>query len=98
MAENTKVYLGEKYHWRKINETLCTFLTSKHIVEKNWDNFLSMCTYEHYPFESPLHKIYQKELCISPIPSTAIHCTNINSIYGLSPNKDWKKIWDENKV
>jgi hypothetical protein len=97
-AENTKVYLGEKYHWRKINETLCTFLTSKHIVEKNWDNFLSMCTYEHYPFESPLHKIYQKELCISPIPSTAIHCTNINSIYGLSPNKDWKKIWDENKV
>ena len=97
-AENTKVYLGEKYHWRKINETLCTFLTSKHIVEKNWDNFLSMCTYEHYPFESPLHKIYQKELCISPIPSIAIHCTNINSIYGLSPNKDWKKIWDENKV
>jgi len=97
-AENTKVFLGEKYHWRKINETLCTFLTSKHIVKKNWDNFLSMCTYEHYPFESPLHKIYKEELCISPIPSTAIHCTNINSIYGLSPNKDWKKIWDENKV
>jgi hypothetical protein len=97
-AENTKVFLGEKYHWRKINETLCTFLTSKHIVEKNWDNFLNMCTYEHYPFESPLHKIYQKELCISPIPSIAIHCTNVNSIYGLSPNKNWKRIWDENKV
>jgi hypothetical protein len=97
-AENTKVFLGEKYHWRKINETLCTFLTSKHIVKKNWNNFLSMCTYEHYPFESPLHKIYKEELCISPIPSIAIHCTNVNSIYGLSPNKDWKKIWDENKV
>jgi len=97
-AENTKVYLGEKYHWRKINETLCTFLTSKQIIEKHWDKFLSMCTFEHYPFESPLHEIYKKELCISPIPSIAIHCTNINSIYGLSPNKDWKKIWDENKV
>ena len=97
-AENTKVFLGEKYHWRKINETLCTFLTSKYVVEKNWDNFLSMCTYEHYPFESPLHKIYKNELCISPIPSIAIHCTNINSIYGLSPNKDWKRIWDENKI
>ena len=97
-AENTKVYLGEKYHWRKINETLCTFLTSKQIIEKHWDKLLSMCTFEHYPFESPLHEIYKKELCISPIPSIAIHCTNINSIYGLSPNKDWKRIWDENKV
>jgi len=97
-AEKTNIYLGEKYHWRKINETLCTFLTSKQLVEKHWDKFLSMCTFEHYPFESPLHKIYKQELCISPIPSIAIHCTNINSIYGLSPNKDWKKIWDENKV
>jgi hypothetical protein len=97
-AENTKIYLGEKYHWRKINETLCTFLTSKQIVDKHWEKFLSMCTFEHYPFESPLHEIYKEELCISPIPSIAIHCTNINSIYGLSPNKDWKRIWNENKV
>ena len=96
-AESTKIYLGEKYHWRKIDETLCTFLTSKHLVEKHWKKFLSMSTFEHYPFESPLHEIYKKELCISPIPSIAIHCTNINSIYGLSPNKDWKRIWDENK-
>jgi hypothetical protein len=97
-AESTNIFLGEKYHWRKINETLCTFLTSKLIIEKHWDKFLSMCTLEHNPFESPLHEIYKEELCISPIPSIAIHCTNINSIYGLSPNKDWKRIWDENKV
>ena len=97
-AENTNIYLGEKYHWRKIDATLCTFLTSTQIVEKHWDKFLNMCTFEHYPFESPLHEIYKQELCISPIPSIAIHCTNVNSIYGLSPNKDWKKIWDENKV
>ena len=97
-AENTNIYLGERYHWRKINETLCTFLTSKQLVDKHWDKLLSMCTFEHYPFESPLHEIYKQELCISPIPSIAIHCTNINSIYGLSPNKNWKKIWDENKV
>jgi hypothetical protein len=97
-AENTNIYLGERYHWRKINETLCTFLTSRQLVEKYWNTLLSMCTFEHYPFESPLHAIYKRELCVSPIPSIAIHCTNINSIYGLSPNKDWKKIWDENKV
>ena len=97
-TENTNIYLGEKYHWRKINETLCTFLTSRQLVEKYWDTLLSMCTFEHYPFESPLHAIYKRELCVSPIPSIAIHCTNINSIFGLSPNKDWKRIWDENKV
>ncbi len=68
------------------------------MIEKHWEKFLSMCTFEHYPFESPLHEIYKKELCISPIPSIAIHCTNINSIFGLSPNKDWKRIWDENKI
>jgi hypothetical protein len=97
-AESTNIYLGEKYHWRKIDATLCTFLTSKQIIEKHWNKFLSICTFEHYPFETPLHEIYKQELCVSPIPSIAIHCTNINSIYGLSPNKDWKKIWDENKV
>ncbi len=96
-AESTQVYLGEKYHWRKIDETLCTFLTSKKIVEKHWKKLISMCEFEHYPFETPLHKIYEEELCISPIPSLAIHCTNINSIFGLSPNVDWKKLWEENK-
>ena len=97
-AEATEIYLGEKYHWRKINETLCTFLTSKTIIRNHWDNFVNMCEFEHYPFETPLHKIYKKELCISPIPSLAIHCTNINSIYGLSPNINWKKLWEDNKV
>ena len=44
-----------------------------------------------------LHNIYKKELCISPIPSLAVHFTNINSIYGLSPNVNWKKLWEENE-
>ena len=96
-AGDTKIFLGENRHWRQIDQTLCTFLTSKKIIEKYWDNLISMCKVEHYPFEKPLHEIYKKELCISPIPSLAIHFTNINSIYGLSPNVDWKRLWDENK-
>jgi len=95
--EITQNFLGQNYHWRKINETLCTFLTSKKIIEKHWKKYVSMCEKEHAPFEKPLHDIYESELCISPIPSLAIHFTNINSIYGLSPNVDWKKIWDENE-
>ena len=33
-------FLGQKYHWRKVNETLCTFLTSKKIIEKYWDKYV----------------------------------------------------------
>ena len=95
-ADITQNFLGHNYHWRKVNETLCTFLTSKNIIEKYWDQYISMCKKEHAPFEKPLHRIYEKELCISPIPSLAIHFTNINSIFGLSPNVDWEKIWEEN--
>ena len=96
-SEITQNFLGQNYHWRKVNETLCTFLTSKKIVEKYWEKYVSMCEKEHAPFEKPMHDIYEKELCISPIPSLAIHFTNINSIFGLSPNVNWKKIWDENE-
>ena len=96
-SEMTQNFLGHKYHWRRINETLCTFLTSKNIIEKYWEKYIEMCKKEHAPFEKPLHDIYKKELCISPIPSLALHFTNINSIFGLSPNVDWKKIWDENE-
>ena len=95
-SESTKIFLGDKKHWRQIDQTLCTFLTSKEIIDRYWDQIISMCKFEHYPFEKPLHNIYKKELCISPIPSLAIHFTNINSIYGLSPNVDWKRLWDEN--
>ncbi len=96
--ENAKIFLGNKSHWRSIKETLCTFLTSKQMVMKYWDELTSMCKFEHYPFEKPLHNIYEKEYCLSPIPSIAIHCTNINSIFGLSPNVDWKKAWKESEL
>ncbi len=96
--EMTQNFLGQNYHWRKVSETLCTFLTSKKIIEKYWEKYVSMCEKEHAPFEKPLHDIYEKELCISPIPSLALHFTNINSIFGLSPNVNWKALWDENET
>jgi len=93
---STNILFGHTKHWRVVNETLCTFLTSTKILEKHWDKFVSMCEFEHYPFEQPLHDIYKIEYCLSPIPSLAIHLTNINSIFGLSPGVDWEKIWEEN--
>ena len=95
--ENSNIFIGTKYHWRTINETLLTFLTSKSLINKHWSNLILMCENEHSPFETPMHKIFEKELCISPIPSLAMHCTNVNSVFGLSPNIDWKKLWDTNE-
>ena len=95
--ENSNIFIGTKYHWRTINETLLTFLTSKSLINKHWNNLILMCENEHSPFETPMHKIFEKELCISPIPSLAMHCTNVNSVFGLSPNMDWKKLWEANE-
>ncbi len=90
------IFLGHKRHWRTVNESLLTFMTSKKMIEKYWEKLITMSEKEHSPFETPLHEIYEKEICLSPIPSLAMHCTNINSVFGLSPNVDWKKLWDEN--
>ncbi len=94
--QKSSIFLGNKYHWRTVEESLCTFLTSSKLLNKHWDEFTSACKTEHYPFEKPFHNIYKKEFCISPIPSLAIHFTNINSVYGLSPFVDYKKLWDQN--
>ncbi len=93
----TEIFLGHNKHWRRVGETLVSFLTSKKIVDTYWDKFVSMCEFEHYPFELPLHQIYKEEYCLSPMPSIAMHCTNINSIYGISPNFDWEKAWNDSK-
>ena len=95
--QNSKILLGNKYHWRSIDESLCTFLTSQKLIKKYFKNFTSACEKEHYPFEKPFHDIYKKELCISPMPALATHYTNINSIYGLSPFVNYKKLWKKNK-
>ena len=92
----TNVLIGNKRHWRTVNETLCTFMTSKDFINKYWQNFYQNCLDRHDPFEKYLNEIYKKELCISPMKSLSVHFTNVNSSYGLSPFIDYKKLWEEN--
>ena len=96
--DNSKIFFGNMRHWRSVNETLITFLTSKKMISKYLAELKLMSTVRHHPMELKLHEIYKNEYCISPIPSLAMHATNINSTYGLPPNFNWKKIWDENEV
>ena len=94
--EKTNVLIGNKRHWRTINQTLCSFMTSKDLLIKYWENFEKTCLDRHDPFEKYLNQIYQNEICVSPLKSLSLHLTNINSSYGLSPFIDYKKLWDEN--
>ena len=94
--EKANIFIGNERHWRTINKSLCTFFTSKDLLNKYWNNFEKNCLDRHEPFEKYLNEIYEKEICISPMKSLSIHMANINSSYGLSPFVDYKKIWEEN--
>jgi hypothetical protein len=96
--EKTNILIGNKRHWRTINKTLCTFLTTKYLLNKYWDNFKKTCEDRNEPFEKYLNEIYKVEICISPIKSLSLHFTNINSSYGLSPFINYKKLWEENNI
>ena len=95
--KKSNILIGNKRHWRTTDKTLCTFMTSKYLLNEYWENFRKTCLDRHDPFEKYINEIYQKEICISPLKSLSIHLTNINSSYGLSPFIDYKKLWDESK-
>ena len=96
--EATKIYLGEKYHWRLVSESLVTFMTSKSVIDENYNNLKKMGIEWTDPWEKPLHNIYKSNPCLSPVPSLAVHCANINSVFGISPFIDLKKLWEKNKL
>ena len=96
--EKTNILIGNKRHWRTINQTLCTFMTTKTLLDKYWNSFYTTCLDRNDPFERHLNEIYTKEFCISPLKSLSLHLTNVNSSYGLSPFIDYKKLWDANKI
>ena len=95
--EKTNILIGNKRHWRTVEKTLCTFMTSVSLLNKYWRNFEKTCQDRNDPFEKYINEIYLKEICISPLKSLSLHLTNINSSYGLAPFIDPKKLWDENK-
>jgi len=96
-TEHTQNLIGYKKHWCKVNQSLCTYLISKMTLKKYWKYYEDMFLNNYDPYEKPLHELYKNINCFSPMPSLSIHLTNINSIYGLSPLKDWLKIWEKNK-
>ncbi len=96
--KKTNILIGSNQHWQTIRKILCTFIISKKMLDKYWDNLKKTCEKRHDPFEKYLNEILVDELGISPINTLSVHLTNVNSSYGLSPFVDIKKLWEENKV
>ena len=93
--EPSNIVIGHKKHWRQISETLCTYMISKKNLIKYLSYYKQMYLNNHDPYEKPLHNLYKKTYCFSPIPSLAMHVANINSVYGLPPLIDWEKLWNK---
>ena len=90
---STEVLAGSHRHWQTLNKVLCSFMTSKQILELYWENFLLTCQEHNEPIEKHLNKICEKDICLSPIPSLSVHMANVNSIFGISPFVDIKNEW-----
>ena len=91
---HTKVLAGSHRHWQTLDKILCSFMTSKKILDIYWENFLLTCQNHNEPIEKYLNEICEKEICLSPIPSLSLHMSNVNSIYGIAPFLDVKDEWN----
>ncbi|MDA9631302.1 glycosyltransferase family 2 protein [Candidatus Pelagibacter sp.] len=89
----TNIVAGSHRHWQTLDKVLCSFMTSKEIIDLYWDNFLLTCQNHNDPIEKHLNEICKQEVCLSPIPSLSIHMANSNSIFGIPPFVDIKNEW-----
>ena len=87
---NTSLFVGKNYKWRNVGETLLTFLISKKIFKKYRNNIRNVGEEINEPFEKPLHDIYKKEICISPINSLCYHISR--SVPSTTEN--WTETWN----
>ena len=80
-TKKSDIFLGHNSHWRSVDESLLTFMTSKKMLDKYMIDLENMALTEHVPFETPLHKIYKNELL------------SYNSKYNLISRSTEKSIW-----
>jgi len=89
---STSIFIGKNYRWRIVKETLLTFLFSRDFLSIHRNKIRAVGEVENDPFEKPLHKIFETELCVAPIYSLSYHMSRaVPSI-----ESDWLKVWEEN--
>ncbi len=88
----TSLYIGNKYKWRTVEETLLTFMMSKKLYDMYKRKIRLVGEKENDPFEKPLHEIYKINPCLSPVNSLSYHISRDHP----ATTEDWIKLWNDN--
>ena len=88
----TSLYIGNKYKWRTVEETLLTFMMSKKLYDRYKKKIRLVGEKENDPFEKPLHEIYKINPCLSPVNSLSYHISRDHP----ATTEDWIKLWNDN--
>lgn len=88
------VVLGSHRHWRRIDSTTGTFVTSRAILAEHWESYIGLARYGEDPAvteANTINPIYRQVPCFSPLPSLAVHLQHDDT---LSPYVDWREWWE----
>ena len=88
----TSLYIGNKFKWRIVEETLLTFMMSRNLYNRHKKNIRLVGEKENDPFEKPLHEIYKNSPCFSPVNSLSYHISRDHP----ATTEDWIKLWNDN--
>ena len=88
----TSLYIGRKYKWRTVEETLLTFMMSKKLFNEYKKNIRLVGEKENDPFEKPLHEVYKYNPCLSPVNSLSYHISRDHP----ATTEDWINLWNNN--
>ena len=88
----TSLYIGNKFKWRIVEETLLTFMMSRNLYNRHKKNIRLVGEKENDPFEKPLHEIYKNSPCFSPVNSLSYHISRDHP----ATSEDWIKLWNDN--
>ncbi len=92
------IFPGSDRHWRSIKHTTGTILMPVSVLLEYWDNYMKLTEYginREVSEENTINLVYNDILCISPLPSLAVHLQFKET---LSYFIDWQKWWDDSKV
>ena len=90
----TSLFLGKKYKWRTVEETLLTFMMSKNLFNKYKKNIRLVGEKVNTPFEEPLHSIYRDTRCLSPVNSLSYHISRDHP----ATMENWIDLWKNNYI
>ncbi len=90
----TSIYIGNKFKWRIVEETLLTFMMSRNLYDRHKKNIRLVGEKENDPFEKPLHEIYKNSPCFSPVNSLSYHISRDHP----ATTEDWIKLWNDNYI